>query len=45
VRKNDEGSVNNAEQIGGQVGAALLAAGAHEILQQVHGAPARDSAV
>jgi hydroxymethylbilane synthase len=45
VRKNDEGSVHNAEQIGRQVGAALLAAGAHEILQQVHGAPARDSAV
>jgi len=45
VRKNDEGMVNDAEQAGRRVGAALLAAGAHEILQQVYGVPVGDSAV
>jgi hydroxymethylbilane synthase len=45
VRNHDEGLVNDAEQTGRRVGAALLAAGAHEILEQVYGAPMRDSAV
>jgi hydroxymethylbilane synthase len=45
VRKSDEGSVANAENIGRRVGAALLADGAREILEQVYGAPVRDSAV
>jgi hydroxymethylbilane synthase len=45
VRKSDEGAVADAENVGRRVGAALLAAGAREILEQVYGAPVRDSAV
>jgi hydroxymethylbilane synthase len=45
VRKSDRGSVADGENLGRRVGAALLAAGAREILQQVYAAPVRDSAV
>ena len=45
VRKSDQGAVAEAEDVGGRVGAALLAEGAREILEQVYGAPVRDSAV
>ncbi len=45
VRKSDRGSVADGENLGRQVGAALLAAGAREILEQVYAAPVRDSAV
>jgi hydroxymethylbilane synthase len=45
VRKSDQGSVADGENLGRRVGAALLAAGAREILEQVYAAPVRDSAV
>jgi porphobilinogen deaminase len=45
VRKSDQGMVAEAENLGRRVGAALLADGAREILEQVYGAPLRDSAV
>jgi hydroxymethylbilane synthase len=45
VRKTGEGSVAGASEIGARVGQALLDDGAREILEQVYGAPARDSAV
>ncbi len=45
VRKSDQGAVADAENLGRRVGAALLADGAREILEQVYGAPVRDSAV
>ena len=45
VRKSDQGAVVDAENVGRRVGAALLAEGAREILEQVYGAPVRDSAV
>jgi hydroxymethylbilane synthase len=45
VRKSDQGTVTDAENVGRRVGAALLAEGAREILEQVYGAPVRDSAV
>jgi hydroxymethylbilane synthase len=45
VRKNDQSTVADAENLGRRVGAALLADGAREILEQVYGAPVRDSAV
>jgi len=45
VRKSDEGGPAGAEELGRRVGAALLADGAREILEQVYGAPVRDSAV
>ena len=45
VRKSELGAVLNAAEIGRRVGAALLAAGAREILERVYAEPARDSAV
>jgi|SRR5579871_4406972 len=45
VRKNAEGPVANAEEIGKHVGDALLDDGAREILDQVYGPPTRDSSV
>jgi porphobilinogen deaminase len=45
VRKSDQGAVTDAGNVGRRVGAALLADGAREILEQVYGAPVRDSAV
>ena len=45
VRKSDLGAVVNAAEIGRRVGAALLAAGAREILDRVYAEPMRDSAV
>jgi hydroxymethylbilane synthase len=45
VRKSDQSTVADAENLGRRVGAALLADGAREILEQVYGAPVRDSAV
>ncbi len=45
LRKSSEGSVADAEKIGRRVGQALLDDGAREILEQVYGAPMRDSAV
>jgi hydroxymethylbilane synthase len=45
VRKSDQGAMADAESVGRRVGAALLADGAREILDQVYGAPVRDSAV
>ena len=45
VRKSDLGAVANAAEIGRRVGAALLAAGAREILERVYAEPARDAAV
>jgi hydroxymethylbilane synthase len=45
VRKSDLGAVANAAEIGRRVGAALLAAGAREILDRVYSEPARDAAV
>lgn len=45
VRKSDHGSLADAEGLGRRVGAALLADGAREILEQVYGEPVRDSAV
>ncbi len=50
VRKSDHGLARNAEEIGRRVGAALLADGAREILEQVYAGPmwaepTRDSAV
>jgi hydroxymethylbilane synthase len=45
VRKTSEGSVAGASEIGARVGQALLDDGAREILEQVYGAPVRDSAV
>jgi len=45
VRKSDKGPAADAEQIGARLGAALLESGAREILEQVYGAPVRDSAV
>ena len=45
VRKSDQGAVTDAENVGRRVGADLLANGAREVLEQVYGAPVRDSAV
>jgi len=45
VRKNGQGAVTDAEEIGKRVGQALLADGAREILEQVYGTAVRDSAV
>jgi hydroxymethylbilane synthase len=45
VRKSGQGAVADAEDVGKRVGQALLAAGAHEILEQVYGTATRDSAV
>jgi hydroxymethylbilane synthase len=45
VRKSSQGAVAAAAEIGRRLGEALLIAGAREILEQVHGAPGRDSAV
>jgi len=45
VRKSDLGAAANATEVGRRVGAALLAAGAREILDRVYAEPARDSAV
>jgi len=45
VRKSDQGAEADVENLGRRVGAALLADGAREILEQVYGAPVRDSAV
>jgi hydroxymethylbilane synthase len=45
VRKSSEGRVADAEVIGQRVGQALLNNGGREILEQVYGAPVRDSAV
>ncbi len=45
VRKSSEGAVTDAETIGRRVGQALLNDGGREILEQVYGAPVRDSAV
>jgi hydroxymethylbilane synthase len=45
IRQDDRGEPADAEQIGRRLGAALLAKGAREILEQVYGAPIRDSSV
>ncbi len=45
VRNKGTGAVADAEEIGRRVGRALLEDGAREILEQVYGAPVRDSAV
>jgi hydroxymethylbilane synthase len=45
VRQSDQGGVADAGRIGRRLGEALVAHGAREILEQVYGAPARDSAV
>ena len=45
VRKVDQGGVGRAAEIGRRLGEALLKDGAREILDQVYGAPLRDSAV
>ena len=45
VRKNAEGAVADAEDIGKRVGQALLDAGGREILEHVYGTATRDSAV
>jgi hydroxymethylbilane synthase len=45
VRKSGAGKVADAETIGQRVGQALLNDGGREILEQVYGAPVRDSAV
>jgi len=45
VRKSDLGATADAVKIGRRVGAALLAAGAREILERVYTEPARDAAV
>ncbi len=45
VRKSELGAAVNAAEIGRRVGAALLAAGAREILERVYAEPVRDSAV
>ena len=45
VRKNGQGAVADAEEIGKRVGQALLEDGAREILEQVYGTAVRDSAV
>jgi hydroxymethylbilane synthase len=45
VRKSGQGAVADAAEIGRRLGEALLVDGAREILEQVHGAPGRDSAV
>ena len=45
VKKNDRGAVADAAEIGRRLGEALLMDGAREILEQVYGAPVRDSAV
>ena len=45
VRKSGQDAVAGAEELGRRVGAALLADGAREILDQVYGPPTRDSAV
>jgi porphobilinogen deaminase len=45
LRKRDESAVADAEDLGRRVGAALLANGAREILEQVYGVPVRDSEV
>jgi hydroxymethylbilane synthase len=45
VRKSSAGRVADAEVIGRLVGQELLNDGAREILEQVYGAPVRDSAV
>jgi hydroxymethylbilane synthase len=45
VRKTGGGSVGDAGPIGSRLGAALLAGGAREILEEVFNAPMRDAAV
>ncbi len=45
VRKSSHGAVADAVEIGRRLGEALLMDGAREILEQVRGAPGRDSAV
>ena len=45
VRKIDHGAVADAAEMGRRLGEALLRDGAREILEQVYGAPLRDSAV
>jgi hydroxymethylbilane synthase len=45
VRKNAEGAVADAEDIGKRVGQALLGEGGREILEHVYGTATRDSAV
>jgi len=45
VRKNGQGAVADAEEIGKRVGQALLEDGAREILEHVYGTAPRDSAV
>lgn len=45
VRKNGQGAVADAGEIGKRVGQALLEDGAREILEQVYGTAIRDSAV
>ncbi|MBZ5595823.1 MAG: hydroxymethylbilane synthase [Acidobacteriia bacterium] len=45
VRKADQGAVADADEVGRRVGAALLADGAREILEEVYGAPPRDASV
>jgi hydroxymethylbilane synthase len=45
VKKSDRGSVADAAEIGRRLGEALLVDGGREILEQVYGAPVRDSAV
>jgi hydroxymethylbilane synthase len=45
VRRNGQGAVADAEEIGKRVGQALLEDGAREILEQVYGIAVRDSAV
>jgi hydroxymethylbilane synthase len=45
VKKSDRGAVADAAEMGRRLGEALLMDGAREILDQVYGAPVRDSAV
>jgi hydroxymethylbilane synthase len=45
VKKSDRGAVADAAEIGRRLGEALLVDGGREILEQVYGAPVRDSAV
>jgi len=45
IRKDGDGSIADAEDIGKRAGQALLDAGAHEILEKVYGTPGRDASV
>jgi hydroxymethylbilane synthase len=45
VKKSDRGAVADAAEMGRRLAEALLMDGAREILEQVYGAPVRDSAV